>query len=65
MPSHSSDFAAARKVMVLSQLRPQGVTDPAVLAAMAAVPREDYRARQSARAWPMRDRPRGCRAARR
>jgi protein-L-isoaspartate(D-aspartate) O-methyltransferase len=42
MPNFSSDFAAARRVMVLSQLRPQGVTDAAVLAAMAAVPREDY-----------------------
>ena len=28
------DFAAAREAMVESQLRPQGVTDPAVLAAM-------------------------------
>ena len=36
------DFAAARRAMVDSQLRPQGVTDRAVLAAMAAVPREDF-----------------------
>ena len=34
------DFAAARRAMVDSQLRPQGVTNPAVLAAMASVPRE-------------------------
>ena len=34
------DFAAARRAMIDSQLRPQGVTDPAVLAAMASVPRE-------------------------
>jgi protein-L-isoaspartate(D-aspartate) O-methyltransferase len=38
----SSQSAQARKAMVLNQLRPQGVTDPAVLAAMTAVPREDY-----------------------
>jgi protein-L-isoaspartate(D-aspartate) O-methyltransferase len=36
------DFAAAREAMVESQLRPQGVTDPAVLAAMRKVPREDF-----------------------
>ena len=36
------NFAAARQAMIDSQLRPQGVTDPAVLAAMAAVPREDF-----------------------
>jgi len=36
------DFAAARRAMIDSQLRPQGVTDPAVLAAMAAVPREQF-----------------------
>ena len=34
--------AAARRVMVLSQLRPQGVTDGAVLAAMSVVARENY-----------------------
>ena len=34
--------AAARRSMVLSQLRPEGVTDAAVLAAMGEVPREDY-----------------------
>jgi len=36
------DFAAARAAMVESQLRPQGVTDPAVLDAMGSVPREDF-----------------------
>lgn len=34
------DFAAARQAMVDSQLRPQGVNDPAVIAAMSTVPRE-------------------------
>lgn len=36
------DFAAARAAMVESQLRPQGVTDPAVLGAMGTVPREAF-----------------------
>jgi len=36
------DFVAARAAMVESQLRPQGVTDPAVLAAMGALPREKF-----------------------
>jgi protein-L-isoaspartate(D-aspartate) O-methyltransferase len=36
------DFAAARRAMIDSQLRPQGVTDHAVLAAMASVPREEF-----------------------
>jgi protein-L-isoaspartate(D-aspartate) O-methyltransferase len=36
------DFAAAREAMVESQLRPQGVTDPAVLGAMGSIPREDF-----------------------
>ena len=36
------DFAAAREAMVESQLRPQGVTDPAVLAAMGSVERERF-----------------------
>lgn len=34
------DFAAARRAMVDSQLRPQAVTEPAVVSAMATVPRE-------------------------
>jgi len=37
-----TDFAAARRAMIDSQLRPQGVSDPAVLAAMASVPREEF-----------------------
>lgn len=36
------DYAAARQAMVDSQLRPQGVNDPAVIAAMSAVPREAF-----------------------
>lgn len=34
------DYTAARQAMVDSQLRPQGVSDPLVVAAMATVPRE-------------------------
>lgn len=37
-----TDFADARRRMVDSQLRPQGVVDPLVIAAMAAIPREDF-----------------------
>ncbi|WP_310467091.1 protein-L-isoaspartate O-methyltransferase [Sphingomonas sp.] len=36
------DYAAARAAMIDSQLRPEGVTDAAVLAAMAAVSRERF-----------------------
>ncbi|MGZ2410822.1 protein-L-isoaspartate(D-aspartate) O-methyltransferase [Sphingomonas sp. F9_3S_D5_B_2] len=36
------DYAQARMAMVESQLRPQGVTDPAVVAAMGEVPREQF-----------------------
>lgn len=36
------DFAAARLAMVESQLRPQGVSDSAVQAAMGSVPRERF-----------------------
>jgi len=36
------DFAAARAAMVENQLRPQGVTDPSVLEAMGALPREQF-----------------------
>jgi protein-L-isoaspartate(D-aspartate) O-methyltransferase len=36
------DFAAAREAMVESQLRPQGVSDPAVIAAMGRIPREKF-----------------------
>jgi protein-L-isoaspartate(D-aspartate) O-methyltransferase len=36
------DFAAARENMIEGQLRPQGVTDPAVLEAMGSIQRELY-----------------------
>ena len=36
------DYAAARAAMVESQLRPEGVTDLAVLGAMGAIAREDF-----------------------
>jgi len=36
------DFTAARQAMVDSQLRPQGVNDPAVIEAMSLVPRERF-----------------------
>jgi protein-L-isoaspartate(D-aspartate) O-methyltransferase len=36
------DFAAARRAMIESQLRPEGVTDLAVLEAMDSVPREQF-----------------------
>ena len=41
------DFAAAREDMVESQLRPEGVTDHAVIAAMGSVPREDFVSEQA------------------
>ncbi len=37
-----TDFAAARRAMIDSQLRTSGVNEPWVLARMAAVPREDF-----------------------
>jgi protein-L-isoaspartate(D-aspartate) O-methyltransferase len=36
------DFTAAREAMVENQLRPEGVTDPAVIEAMRQIPRENY-----------------------
>lgn len=36
------DYSRAREAMVDSQLRPAGVNDPAVVAAMATVPREQF-----------------------
>jgi protein-L-isoaspartate(D-aspartate) O-methyltransferase len=36
------DFAAAREAMVESQLRPQGVTDPAIIQAMGRIERERF-----------------------
>jgi protein-L-isoaspartate(D-aspartate) O-methyltransferase len=50
------DFAAARRAMVDGQLRPQGVSDPAVLEAMAAVPRELF-VPEALRAIAYSDRP--------
>ena len=49
------DFALARRAMVDSQLRPQGVTDAAVLAAMGSVERERF-VPESARAFAYFDR---------
>lgn len=37
-----TDFAAARRAMIDSQLRTSGVTDAAVVEAMGRVPREDF-----------------------
>jgi protein-L-isoaspartate(D-aspartate) O-methyltransferase len=42
LQSSIPDFAAAREAMVESQLRPQGVTDPAVLHAMGSIARERF-----------------------
>lgn len=50
------DFSLARRAMVDSQLRPEAVTDRAVLAAMAAVERERF-VPESARALAYFDRP--------
>ncbi|MES2002157.1 MAG: protein-L-isoaspartate O-methyltransferase [Pseudomonadota bacterium] len=50
------DYAAARQAMVDSQLRPQGVTDSLVIAAMAAIPRERF-VPEEARALAYSDRP--------
>lgn len=41
------DFAAARRAMIESQLRPEGVTDAGVLEAMDGVPREQFVPEQS------------------
>lgn len=50
------DHSAARRAMIDNQLRPEAVTDSAVLAAMGSVAREDY-VPQSARAFAYVDRP--------
>ena len=42
MPDSAAYFDVARRVMVASQLRPQGVTDARVLAAMGSVPRQNH-----------------------
>lgn len=41
-PGHDGDFAAMRRAMVESQLRPSDVSDPVVIGAMAVTPREDF-----------------------
>ena len=38
----ATDFAAARRAMIVSQLRTSGVNEPWVLEAMAGVPRENF-----------------------
>ena len=50
------DHNAARRAMVDNQLRPEGVTDAAVLAAMGSVAREDH-VPEGARAFAYFDRP--------
>ena len=50
------DFSLARRAMVDSQLRPEGVTDRAVVAAMGSVERERY-VPEAARALAYFDRP--------
>jgi len=50
------DFSLARRTMVDNQLRPEGVTDRGVLAAMGSVAREDF-VPESARALAYFDRP--------
>lgn len=50
------DTSLARRAMIDRQLRPEAVTNPAVLAAMGSVAREDY-VPQAARAFAYFDRP--------
>ena len=50
------DHIAARRAMISNQLRPEGVTDGAVLAAMGSVAREDY-VPDGARGFAYSDRP--------
>ena len=50
------DSSLARRAMIDSQLRPEGVTDIGVLAAMASVPREAF-APAASRAFAYFDRP--------
>src|SRR5512139_4039805 len=50
------DFSLARRTMIDNQLRPEGVTDLDVLAAMGSVPRENY-VPEGARALAYFDRP--------
>ena len=41
-PAAPSDFAAQRQRMVEQQLKPRGIKDERVLAAIAKVPREEF-----------------------
>ncbi len=50
------DYSLARRAMIDNQLRPQAVTDGAVLAAMGSVPREEF-APAASRAFAYFDRP--------
>ena len=50
------DFSLARRAMVDNQLRPEGVTDRGVLAAMGSVERERF-VPEAARALAYFDRP--------
>ena len=50
------DYIAARRAMIDNQLRPEGVTDGAVLAAMGSVAREDF-VPDAARGFAYFDRP--------
>ncbi len=50
------DFGAARRAMIDSQLRPEGVVGPAVVNAIASVPRENF-VPPAARALAYGDRP--------
>jgi protein-L-isoaspartate(D-aspartate) O-methyltransferase len=60
MPHPQADFAAARTLMVDGQVRPNKVTDPRVLAAMRALPRERFvPADRSALAYSDEDVPLG------
>ncbi|MDQ3144706.1 MAG: protein-L-isoaspartate O-methyltransferase [Pseudomonadota bacterium] len=52
------EHSLARRAMIDSQLRPQAVTDPLVLGAMASVPREEF-APESSRSFAYFDRPLG------
>jgi protein-L-isoaspartate(D-aspartate) O-methyltransferase len=56
MQDFSMDFAAARRAMVDSQLRPEGVVDPGVVYAIANLPREAF-VPPAARALAYGDRP--------
>ena len=47
------DFSLARRTMVDNQLRPEGVTDRGVLAAMGTVERERFVPRGGPRRWPI------------